>query len=195
MLAIGNGESRAGINIDQIKDHKIGCNAVLRDFRVNHLVCVDRKMVREAIETNYNKNSLIYTRQDWIQEFRRFPGVRELPALPYSGNARWDDPFHWGSGPYAVLLACLLTETERVGLVGFDLYSENQFVNNIYKGTDNYNDTDTRPVDPRYWIQQIGKLFEIYSSIEFTIYQKVNWQLPDLWHRSNVSVDSIEKLL
>ena len=195
MLAIGNGESRSKINLSLLKGPKVGCNAILRDFTVDHLVCVDRKMVKEATESNIPQTTVVYTRSDWIREYQHHSNVRQVPELPYSGDQRWDDPFHWGSGPYAVLLACLLTKTEHVSLVGFDLYSENQSINNIYKGTDNYSDTNTRPVDPRYWIQQIGKLFEIYQITEFTIYQKANWQLPELWNRPNVSVDCIEKLL
>ena len=49
MLVIGNGESRKHIDVDAINDTKIGCNAILRDYLVEHLICVDRKMVREAI--------------------------------------------------------------------------------------------------------------------------------------------------
>ena len=76
MLVIGNGESRADIDIDSIKDTKIGCNAILRDYFVEHLVCVDRKMVREAIEANYKSN--IYTRKDWIEEFKAY-GILTVP--------------------------------------------------------------------------------------------------------------------
>jgi hypothetical protein len=65
----------------------------------------------------------------------------------------------------------------------------------VYKGTNNYNSKDSRPVDPRYWIRQIGKLVEIYQDIEFVIYQDQEWQLPELWNKENVFVDSINKLL
>jgi hypothetical protein len=195
MFVIGNGESRVNVDVDKLDSPKVGCNAIHRDFFVDHLICVDRKMVQEAIETNYNKTSLLYTRQDWIREFERFPGVRELPQLPYEGTQRWDEPFHWGSGPYAVLLGCLKTLDQTVRLLGFDLYGIDQKVNNVYKDSDNYSNTDSRPVDPRYWIVQIGKLFEVYNDTHFIIYQKQGWQLPELWNRENVFVDDVDKLL
>ena len=66
MLIIGNGESRKNIDVDAINDTKIGCNAILRDYLVEHLICVDRKMVREAITAKYKSN--IYTRNNWIDE-------------------------------------------------------------------------------------------------------------------------------
>ena len=190
-LVIGNGESRRGIDIDSINTTKIGCNAILRDFKVNHLVCVDRKMVREAVSTNYQ--SLIYTRKDWASEFQHIPLVKEVPELPYHGTERHDEPFQWGSGPYAVLVGAIYTKTNTVDLIGFDLHSKTPTVNNIYKGTPNYIDADKRAVDPRYWIHQIGMVFKCFPKIQFTIYQD-DWELPESWNYPNVMVDKISKI-
>ena len=134
MLVIGNGESRADVDINKVKGTKIGCNAILRDYQVEHLICVDRKMVREAINKKYKSN--IYTRNDWIDEFKAY-GIMTVPELPYKGTERPDEPFQWGSGPYAVLLACTMGNDIR--LVGFDLHSKSKYMNNIYKDTTNYN--------------------------------------------------------
>jgi len=188
MLVIGNGESRADIDIDSIKDTKIGCNAILRDYFVEHLVCVDRKMVREAIEANYKSN--IYTRKDWIEEFKAY-GILTVPELPYTGQERADQPCHWGSGPYAVLIACSLGND--INMIGFDLHSKNKYMNNIYKDTCNYNKSDHHFIDPRYWIHQIGVLMQLYPDKRFTIYQ-TDWTLPNQWKLPNVSVDSPRKL-
>ena len=65
MLAIGNGESRKGIDLNNFNDTKVGCNAIIRDFFVDHLVCVDRRMVNEAL----TKNTTIYTRPDWASQY------------------------------------------------------------------------------------------------------------------------------
>ena len=56
MLVIGNGESRTSIDINKLQGPKIGCNAILRDFKVDHLVCVDRPMLQEALNSTYHKN-------------------------------------------------------------------------------------------------------------------------------------------
>ena len=190
MLVIGNGESRAGIDINAIDDLKIGCNAIHRDFNVDHLVCVDKRMVQEAISQNITNP--IYTRSDWIDIFKNCNNVKILPPLPYTGNERYDEPFQWGSGPYAVLMGAKLSI--NVSLIGFDLYSENNTVNNIYKSTPNYDDSHKKAVDPRYWIHQIGKVFELYRKRDFTIYQKQDWQLPKAWNYPNVKVDTISSL-
>lgn len=194
MYAIGNGESRAHLNINKLSGTKVGCNAILRQFSVEHLVCCDRRMVQEAIAANYNLNSYIYTRSDWYRHFAQHTRLRELPKLPYTGKERWDDPFNWGSGPYAVLLATRLAEQETVKLLGFDLYGNGKLVNNIYKGTPNYSDATSRSVDPKYWILQIGKIFELYKNQSFVIYQNEDWTLPEAWNYPNVSVDNISNI-
>lgn len=192
MLVIGNGESRKGIDLDKNYDTKIGCNAIHRDYHVDHLICVDRRMVQQAIDANVNETSIVYTRSDWIDSYKNKQKVKQVPKLPYNGTERWDEPFQWGSGPYAVLLAAGLTK--EVKLLGFDLFSETKNVNNIYKDTDGYNESTKNAVDPRYWIHQIGMVFKIYNKCKFTIYQKSNWNLPKAWKYTNVSVDTLEKL-
>lgn len=191
--AIGNGESRLLINIDKLPGIKVGCNAIHRDFKVDHLVCVDRRMVKEALTDSKNKTIYVYTRKDWWVTYRLEPNLRMVPDLPYKGTQRYDEPFQWGSGPYAVLLAANLEDT--VGLIGFDLYSKTNLVNNIYKDSENYDSADKKAVDPRYWIHQISKVFECFPSKQFVIYQHEDWTIPDLWKKSNVTVDSISKLV
>jgi len=81
-----------------------------------------------------------------------------------------------------------------VNLIGFDLHSSTKTVNNIYKGTDNYDPADKRPVDPRYWIHQIGMVFKCFPNIEFTIYQEPKWNIPKTWNKVNVKVDKISNI-
>lgn len=195
MLVIGNGESRKSIDIDQYQYDKIGCNAIHRDFRVDHLVCADMKMVNESIKNPLYKTSCIYTRKDWFAKYKLESNIRMLPELPYNGTERWDDPFHWGSGPYAVLLGAMLTKTQTVKLLGFDLYGIENKVNNVYKDTLNYKSGDTRAVDPRYWIYQIGRVIEHFPQTQFRIFQTDNWQLPNSWKKSNVVVDKISNIV
>ena len=186
MLVIGNGASRKDIPLDKIYQQKIGCNAIFRDHYVQHLVCCDKRMVLEAQENDYK--GTLYTRSNWVDEFK---GVETVPHLPYKGDTRPDDPWHWGSGPYAVLIACNLGN--NINMLGFDLHSKDKYMNNIYKDTSNYNKSDHHYIDPRYWIHQIGVLIRIYPYKHFTIYQK-DWKLPKEWNLPNVSVDSLDKL-
>lgn len=184
---IGNGESRIGLDLNKIYP-KIGCNAIYRDYNVDHLICVDRRMVKEALAKKVN--SVIYTRKDW---FRSFPyPLMPVPDLPYTSDARPDQPIHWGSGPYAVLVATTMDET--IGLIGFDLYSKTKTINNVYKDTENYDKKEKNPIDPRYWIHQIGKVFESYPRKKFIVYQETSWNLPKQWNHPNVSLDKYDNI-
>lgn len=192
MLVIGNGESRYGIDISQYEGIKIGCNAIHRDYHVDHLICVDRRMVIDAIKSGANKKSIIYTRQDWVDGFKEHERIRTVPNLPYEGKDRWDEPFQWGSGPYALLLAAKLAKD--IKMIGFDLHSKNAFVNNIYKGTEGYDPSHKNAVDPRYWVHQIGMVFNLFPSRKFTIHQPKDWKLPSSWFYPNVSVDTFNRI-
>ena len=192
MYVFGNGESRTSVDINKLDGVKVGCNAIHLDYNVDHLICVDRRMVNEAVDALVNDYSYVYTREDWVKDYHRYKRIRTVPTLPYQGSNRWDEPFQWGSGPYAILLAAKLSE--HVKLIGFDLYSKDKTVNNIYKNTVGYDPSTKNAVDPRYWIHQIGKIFEIYPRRTFTIYQTENWQLPPAWKYPNVSLDNLNNL-
>lgn len=194
MWAIGNGESRKHIKLENLYGIKIGCNAIARDHKVDHLVCVDRRMVNEIILLGVNKHTLIHTRKEWKDHFVDQENILEVPTLPYTGTYRWDQPFQWGSGPYAILIAALNTKDSKVNLIGFDLYSKTNLVNNIYKGTINYDSPDKKFIDPSFWIQQTKMIFICFPKIQFVIYQDDSWQLPKLWKLDNVSLDNINKI-
>jgi hypothetical protein len=189
-LVIGNGESRKSIDISEINCTKYGCNAVHRDLVIDHLICVDSRMVDEAL-LNVT-DTLIYTRHNWINQYAHRPNVRLVPDLPYKGNLREDDPWHWGSGPYAVLLST--ARHDIINLVGFDLYSKDGLVNNVYKDTKNYLTSDKPKVDPRYWIYQIGRVFECNSKKQFRIFNEGDWELPRAWDLPNVAQEDLQTL-
>ena len=192
MLIIGNGESRQTTNLSNIEGIKIGCNAICRDVQVDHLICVDRRMVQEAIDLEFS--GTIYTRQDWVNSFKNYTNVTTVPDVPYDGDNRMDQPFQWGSGPYAVLLGAYMSTKFTLKLVGFDLFSETGHVNNIYKDTLHYDKGTKDAIDPRYWIYQIGKVFECFPKNKFIVYQNSGWKLPDQWRLGNVFLDNVNNL-
>tara|TARA_B100001057_G_scaffold405734_1_gene418807 strand:- start:1964 stop:2404 length:441 start_codon:yes stop_codon:yes gene_type:complete len=146
-------------------------------------------MVSEAIEIKFPNK--ILTRKDWMARFTN-DNVCTVPDIPYEGLERVDEPFQWGSGPYAVLQASLLSK--KIKLIGFDLYSNTKRINNMYKDTENYDPSDKGAIDPRYWVHQIGKVFESFPKKKYIIYQTADWELPKAWKYPNVSVDNINRL-
>lgn len=196
VLVIGNGESRKGINIDELEGYiKVGCNAIHREFQVDHLVCCDRRMIVEAAKT-LNPNTLLHVRPEWYRHYRKVEknkNVQELPPVITQGELKVDRAEHWGSGTYAILIGSLLSED--ITLLGFDLYGDGNQVNNIYKGTENYGKIGGQAVDPSFWIYQTAAIFRTFHQKKFTIINKADWILPKEWNRSNVTVKTLDEFL
>ena len=189
---IGNGESRRFLNLPKLTENKtvIGCNALHRDLAVDHLICCDRRMADEAIKSDNTANTKIYVRDMWFKYFRKIKKdkrINHLPDLPYKGEKKIDQPLHWGSGTYALLVAANLPDITEIRLIGFDLYDKNSKVNNIYKNTIHYAKKDDKPVDFSYWVYQAQKVFVHYPQIKFNIINSKDWQIPTQWKLPNVS--------
>ena len=195
-VVIGNGESRSSIDLGVFSDSTtIGCNALHRDFIPNHLICCDKRMVEESLNNPKTLETKIYTRKDWARHFRKIhkkKNVFAVPDLPYRGDQRCDQPVHWGSGNYAVLLAPM--NFQNIVLIGFDLYDTQDKINNIYKDTVNYSPKNSKPVDPSYWIYQISRVMEIYSEKKFIIYNRSGWTAPRQWLKSNAIYENISNI-
>lgn len=191
-LVLGNGESRLKLNLNILKNQFtiVGCNAIIREINIPHLVCCDRRMVDEALSIIDSAQTKIYTRKKWMSLLKN-TDLQVLPDLPYSGTLRQDQEEHWNSGPYAVLLASYL-DANDIFLVGFDLYTRNGKVNNIYKDTLHYQKSNSQGVDPRYWIYQISKVFELFPSKRFIIVNDQDWSLPTSWKKNNTEFRNIQ---
>ena len=154
-------------------------------------------MVEEAVNNPNTSNTVIYVREDWFKFYRKIQkhkNIQTVPVLPYAGELKQDKPDHWGSGGYAVLIAAELG-FENITLVGFDLYSKNNQVNNIYKDTANYAKATSHSIDHNYWVYQIAKVFQYYPHINFTIINDYDWQMPKEWQQSNVNFSNISQVM
>jgi hypothetical protein len=144
-------------------------------------------MAEEATDNPNTQDTLVYVRDEWFKYFRKIKknkNVRYVPDLPYSGTQKQDQPSHWGSGCYAILLAA--TISNDVTILGFDLYGINDKVNNVYKNTPNYSKKESSAVDPSYWIYQIGQVISYYPNTTFTIMNTGDWVMPREWQYPNV---------
>jgi hypothetical protein len=186
MIVAGNGESRLSIAVPY---ESVGCNALHRDYRVRHLVCVDPKPLAEAIKSQNTKDTKIYTRKEWCG-FTTDDRICIVPDLPHSGNLRPDEPRHWGAGTYAVLLASSLSR--EIKMIGFDLYDRNGYINNIYKDSLYYDSSTSYQPDPSYTIYQIHRVFTHFRDKYYVIYNKTDWSMPKDWNLPNVEFKNID---
>ena len=189
---IGNGESRRGFDISPLKGFStvVGCNALYRDYMLEYVVCCDRHMCQEAANT-CSKKTTIFTRERWAKLFQFWPNIKKFPELPYEGDNRKDDQFHWGTGPFAGVLA-LTFKPKAIFMLGFDLYDLEKKINNMYTGTHGYTYIK-RPVDPSYWIYQFHKLMELSPDTRWIVVNEEKWKMPKEWKQhKNVFQESYE---
>ena len=82
-----------------------------------------------------------------------------------------DYPVGWSAGNTALHLACQ-HGAEKVYIMGFDLSSYDEPLNNIYKGTDNYLPADSKGFNSVNWENQMTTTMKEFSDIEFVIVGK-----------------------
>ena len=205
VFAIGNGESRKSIDLDELREFGIiyGCNALYRDFQPDALVCVDPAMKSEIWNTDYLLENKAYFK-DWTDEkplpnysgtvvLPTTPGVLDSPKKIINSNvviARKfpEDAFRIGyaSGPASVLIACIEEEPHEVYLIGHDLYTTTEYFNNVYKDTKNYLGARTPPCPPDNWITQLKWCFNDFNTIQFYHVNPLKQQ-PEEWkHLLNI---------
>ena len=111
-FVLGNGESRKGIQIEDLKKHgKVyACNAVYRTDRPDYLIAVDPKMMIEIGETDYLHHNEVWT--NFNNQYNKHKKI-----LDY---AKWFQPsLGWSSGPTALRMACERKHSE-IQILGFD---------------------------------------------------------------------------
>lgn len=186
-LVVGNGQSR--LKIKQLPQHRdlIVCNAAYRHFNSKTVVATDKRMVTEVLT---NSSATVWTRPDSVQEYFNNDRVRVLPSLPITNPDKKFKSYNWGSGTSALILGARLFGDLEI--IGFDFYSRDQFVNNVYKGTKNYSDATAPAVDPAFWIDQTELIVDSFPEIKFTFYIDPTLLFPEiLLAKKNLTVRHI----
>jgi len=73
----------------------------------------------------------------------------------------------WSSGATAMYIACKVEKPKKCYLIGMDMYSTTDFINNLYKGTYGYLSADESSITPQNWVIQMGRVMVRYQDIEF----------------------------
>ena len=173
-FVIGNGESRLGLNLDNLNGETFGCNALYRDFTPDKLIAVAYKMAEEVIADEHE----VYTRRRYLKQL----DSALAKPIPFTGSQTWD------SGSVATLMAAQSDATD-ITLIGFDLLRMSKSVNNIYKGTANYQPANSARVDPTRWINELHAVFNHYQDKTFNILTDAECTMPLSWKRlENVNI-------
>ena len=130
-FVLGNGESRRGIQIEELKTHGTvyACNGVYRTDTPHYLVAVDPKMLLEIGETDYAINNKVWS--NYNAQYAKHKKILD--------HVQWFKPsLGWSSGPTALRMACEHGYKD-IYILGFDYQGHSQGsgfkFNNVFKFT------------------------------------------------------------
>ena len=194
-FVLGNGESRKGIDIDDLKKHGtvFACNGVYRTDKPDFLIAVDPKMVLEIAESDYLLQNKVYS--NFNAQYNKNPKILE--------NVQWFKPsLGWSSGPTALRMACDRGFKE-IYILGFDYQGlseggkNNRFkVNNLFKDSRNYKKGNEQATFFGNWMNQTKKCLQDYPDVKFhRVMPAGGYQPKGLEWKDNIDHPSTEEFL
>ena len=163
-FVIGNGTSRADLDLHQIKDYGtlIACNWFFKkEFHPDILVCSDEPISRSMFKVYdpYIKNRHFYT---WFPK-------------PGRGAKKPNCPEKFSAGGLSTFIACDVVKSKKVFLIGMDFFGfgssdkmNNGKVNNMYIGEKHYLKTDkTAAPTYRNWQRRFEWIMRNFPDTDF----------------------------
>lgn len=153
-FVLGNGVSRRGLDLVQIRNHGFiyGCNGLYRDYTPDVLVATDRPIATKIQDTGYALKHRFHTRK---------------PLNGLGGLTIPDKYYGYSSGPVALALASL-DKNSIIYFVGFDIGpNSNEKFNNVYADTEFYKTSNSTPTFTGNWIRQIKTVMNNFVDIKY----------------------------
>ncbi len=194
-FVLGNGESRKGILIDDLKKHGtvFACNGVYRTEKPDYLVAVDPKMLLEISESDYLVQNKVYS--NFNAQYNKVQKILD--------NVQWFKPsLGWSSGPTALRLACDQGYKE-IYILGFDYQghldnkkTNRHKFNNVFKDTRNYKKSNDEATFYGNWMNQTKRCLQDFGDTKFHRVIPNGWFKPkDLEWNGNIDHITTEQFL
>jgi hypothetical protein len=194
-FVLGNGESRRGIKIADLKPHgKVwACNGVYRSEEPDVLIAVDPKMILEICNTDYPVHHEVWS--NWNHQYENVERAKN--------NVQYFKPsLGWSSGPTALKHACD-QGYKQIYILGFDYQghpkpnSKGQYLfNNIFKDTHNYKVGHTDATFYGNWMNQTKRCLVDHGDVQFIrVAPRMGFKPKDLEFADNFKTLHIEDFL
>tara|TARA_Y100000004_G_scaffold38347_1_gene41155 strand:+ start:3883 stop:4725 length:843 start_codon:yes stop_codon:yes gene_type:complete len=141
--------------------------------RSNKFVCGGSALMNFAKQVQKDPSKLEEYRRTFVQ---KVSWVRDDDKVQCIKDVQGGRDLGWAAGPTAVWLAIKNEEPQQVYLLGHDLNSDTNNINNLYKGTPNYNPINHKPTPSVNWFIQLQALMNENPDIAF---YKVNREQVD----------------
>ena len=191
-FVLGNGESRRGIEINDLKEKGtvFACNAVYRTHRPDFLIAVDPKMIFEIAETDYPVHNKVWS--NFNAQYNKHPKILN--------HINWFKPsLGWSSGPTALRMACEHGFKE-IYILGFNYQGLNQgkrfTLNNIFGDTRNYKKRNDEATFYGNWMNQTKRCLQDFKDVKFHRVIPKGWFKPkDIEWAGNIDHPTTEEFL
>ena len=125
----------------------------------------DPTTLQEKIDTAIKMNPNLSV-PDLIEKIEKDVGVWITYVEENDVIVPIDFPVDWSAGNTAIHLACQHGAKE-IYILGFDLSSYDEPLNNLYKGTDNYLSSDAKGFNTNNWRNQMQTVFREFPDTQF----------------------------
>ena len=192
-FVLGNGESRKGILIEDLKKHGtvFACNAVYRTETPDYLIAVDPKMIMEIAESDYPAKHQVWS--NFNAQYNKNQKILD--------HIKWLQPsLGWSSGPTALRMACDKGFKE-IYILGFDYQghtdakkSNRHKFNNLFKDTRNYKRGTDDSTFYGNWMNQTKRCLQDFKNTKFHRIIPKGWFNPkDLKWNENLKTLTLEE--
>ena len=110
----------------------------------------------DKVKENINKS---YSYVSWIYDGDKSNNLKDI--CPKNSD------LGWAAGPMSGYVACKNETPDEIYLIGHDLVSDTQKVNNLYAGTKHYVPTEQGPTPHVNWVNQWSQLFSWNRQTKF----------------------------
>ena len=93
--------------------------------------------------------------------------MKDYYGVGWEGESNGPDDPGWSSGATAMYIGCKVEQPKTCYLIGMDMYSTTDFINNLYKQTHGYVSSDESAITPQNWVVQMGRVMVRYKDIQF----------------------------
>jgi len=136
---------------------------VMHGSNLSGIVKILHRDKNKVEEKNINSNQLAIS---WVKDNDKANNINDI--MPNNID------LGWAAGPTSGYISVVKESPTEVFLIGHDLNSTNNFVNNLYKGSKHYVISEHGPTPSINWIVQWKALFEKHQNITF---YKVNKEI------------------
>ena len=121
----------------------------------------------EKYKKNVNNSQI---KVSWIKEPDYSHSIKDLKPIMKQNTG----DFGWACGASSGYVSILREKPDQIFLIGHDLYSHNDKINNLYKSTKHYTAKDNGPTPAVNWIRQWRTLMDWYPDIKFIKINRFN---------------------